>query len=156
MNGDGAAAFAQTASTLLRDARRELALVTRALDRRIYGDPALVEAFRSFLLSGERVRLRVLLQEPRNAARAGHRLVELGRQLPSRVEFRDLPDDCAADERGELLIVDREKLLEWPDPDDARLRLAVDTPGETRRRLDRLERLWEAAPRSPELRSLWL
>lgn len=96
---------------LLRDARHEIALYTRDLERRIYDQQDVLEQCRRLALSGPRARIRVLIQDPGAPVRDLHRLVELARRSPSAVSFR-VP---AAEDRaysGAFLLTDRGGYLE--------------------------------------------
>lgn len=108
----GLAAFADYAVRVAQSARMEVVICTATLDRRIYGDERFVAAIRSFVLQHRRARVRALVLQPGAAMRSGgHRFIELGRSLSSRIEFRQpesearLPVDeyVLADERAFLI-----------------------------------------------------
>lgn len=151
---EGRGAFAARALEFVGNARQEILLLSYDLDRRLYGDEAFVDAVQRFALASERARLLVLLNQPQRAAAGGHRLVELGRRLPSRIEFRELPPEQIDDERGDCLIVDQRALLLRESPERSDARCWRDAPFEARRCRERLWRLWEASPPARELRVL--
>ena len=145
-------------SALVASARLELCLLSRCLDCRSYGGAAVTEIFKGFLLGSERARLRVLVADPRRAAaQRGLPLLELGRRLSSRVEFRDLPARQAASLTDvEWVIADGCTLLE--------LSLRALEPSRywpqatTRARLRRnaFAEMWEQSTPSMSLRALSL
>lgn len=153
---EGRAAFADTALALVATASREIRLLSHELDLRLYGSEALHESIKRFLLGSERAKLRVLLNQPRLAAQRGHRLVELGRLLSSRVEFRELPEERRQEHRGEWLIVDERSLLERREPEALVARLSKDQPLAARERGNVFESLWNESAPAQELRSLGL
>lgn len=153
---EGRSAFADAALALIAEARREIRLLSHELDVRLYGSEAVYEAVKGFLLSSERARLRVLINQPRLAAQRGHRLVELGRLLSSRVEFRGLSDERQQEHRAEWLIIDERSLLERREPEALVARLFQDQPLAARERGNDFETLWNEASPAQELRSLGL
>jgi hypothetical protein len=153
---EGHAAFAEAALELVAGASREIRLFSYELDVRLYGSEALYEAVKHFLLSSERARLRVLINQSRFAAQRGHRLVELGRLLSSRVEFRELREDRSSELRGEWLIIDERSLLERREPEALVAKLSQDQPLVARERGNAFETLWHESLPARELRSLGL
>lgn len=150
----GRSAFADAVLELAHAARREMRLLTYDLDRELYGEEAVVEAIKQFLLSSPRARLRVLINDARSPARGGHRLVELGRRLSSRVEFRELPEHERPSRRGELLIVDHSHVLERSSMEALESRYEKDSAALAQARGELFERLWDHSEPSAELRIL--
>ena len=149
----GATAYAQHLRELTESARVSLILFSHDLDHRIYGAEEFTEALKKFILSNRRARLRVIIHSPALAMRRGHRLVELGRALSSRIEFRELPEQhqslveeyAVADERGGLYkecYSDIETQWHAHDPLFARERLRA------------FESLWAESVVARELRAL--
>ena len=148
-------AYAASVASLLPQARRELRLISQTLPSAYYPE-AVVEGLRAFLLSHERARLRVLIADSRAAARSRSPLVALGRQLSSRIAFRDTASDAPIDFAGERLLVDQEQGLEL----GAELG-TTDAPRNlgrllTQRLAEQFDRSWEQAMPSAELRALLL
>lgn len=150
----GTTAFREAVLRLARSARREIRLLSFDLDRDLYGDEAVVEVVKVFLLSAARARLRVLLNDSRAPARAGHRLVGLGRRLSSRVEFRELPEHERPRHREELMIVDDAGVLERSSPEALEARFETHSFGLAQARGEVFERLWDHSEPSSELRVL--
>lgn len=73
---------------LVSQATRYVDIVTREIDRRVYDQSELLTAMHRVLLGSPRARLRVLTQSIDRAVTYGHRLVELGRRMPTYVEIR--------------------------------------------------------------------
>lgn len=151
---EGHAAFAEAALGLVRGARRELLLLSYELERRIYGQDELAEALKDFVLMSEHQRLRILLNQPRAALSHCPRLVELGRRLPSRVEFRQLPEDRIQDLQDDWLIADREQLLERASPDRLSAALWTGSAVTARQRGRSFDAIWNHAEPAQELRNL--
>lgn len=78
---------------LAEQARRNLYLFTDDLDPAIYDDVAFVEAAAAMARTHPRNRILVLVKDSTRAVKEGHRLVQLGQRLSSRVEIRNpLPE----------------------------------------------------------------
>lgn len=87
---EGRAEWAAALLAAAERASREVLVLSFDFDRTCYGNEAFVEAIKRLALSSERARVRVLINQPRAAMQGAHRFVELGRRLPSRIEFREL------------------------------------------------------------------
>ncbi|MCU7844935.1 MAG: GNAT family N-acetyltransferase [Candidatus Thiodiazotropha sp. (ex Monitilora ramsayi)] len=98
------------AASLLRQARRELAVLTFNLDPPVYDQLAFLEGFKALALRSRFSRIRIILQDNTLVLQRGHRLIELAQRLPSVVEIRkpnedfiDLPENfLLADDCGYL------------------------------------------------------
>ncbi len=148
----GGQAFREALASVTAQARLQLSLLSFDLEARTYGDEAFVETVRRFALSHERARVRVLINDTERTMRRAHRLVELGRQLSSRIQFRQLPEE----HRGlveEYLIADERALLfrERSDALEARLECV---PLSARLKLRAFDPLWEQSTPARELAEL--
>lgn len=149
----GAAAFAAAAQEVVDAARHDLALMTVDLDRRLFGTDELVQRLRNFILQHRRARFRVLVHEPAAALRNSVRLIEFGRMLSSRVEFRTVPVERRK-LREEYLIADERALLYRSSPDQLEAKHYVDAPMVARSHLRAFEALWHESTVARELSSL--
>lgn len=153
---EGRAAFAAAALELASRAQLAVRLLSFDFDRALYGDEAFVDQIKRLALSNERARIRVLINQPKAAMRSAHRFIELGRRLPSRIEFRELPEDLMIGERGDALIVDHQGLLERSEPGALVARLQRKAPLAARAAAQRFDELWEQSSGCSEFRSLGL
>ncbi len=151
----GSAAFADAALEVVGVARHHLALVSVDLDRRLFGTEAFTERLRGFILAHRRARLRVLVHDPAAAVRNSIRLVEFGRLLSSRIEFRAVPEDRRK-LREEFLIADERALLYRSSPEQLEAKHYADAPMVARSHLREFEALWHEAVVARELSSLGL
>ncbi|WP_051277859.1 hypothetical protein [Solimonas flava] len=151
----GTAAYASATLKLITRAHLQLRVFSQELDRRVWSDPGVVELLRSFALRSPHAELRVLLNHPKAAAQRGHRLVELARRLPSRIQLREL----AEERRGlgeEYAIADEYALLHKRRHDDLEAYWYAHAPLEARRRRHQFDQLWEESPPARELAELRL
>jgi len=152
----GRAEFALAALSVARVAQHELLLLTYAFESALYGSESIVEAIKAFALAHERATLKVLINQPRLCVQGGHRLIELGRRLPSRIQFRELLEERTLTHRGELLIADRKAVLERNEPDALFARQTMNAPLLGKQRGADFDALWEESPPATELRVLGL
>ncbi|MEQ1439522.1 hypothetical protein AAG565_09165 [Fontimonas sp. SYSU GA230001] len=123
--------------------RNELAILSCRLEPVLYGDQTVVDALRRLALRHERVRIRILVNEPDLAMRRAHRLVEFARRVTSRIQFRQLPDD----QRGlveDWAIADSSAVWHRDNPEQLESRL-IDSSLEALLRLRRFDPLWESS-----------
>jgi hypothetical protein len=152
----GHEAFAARALELAEGAVRELALLTQNLDRRIYGTEAFATAIRQFVRQNEHTRFRIIAVHPRLAIAGNPRLVEFGRAMSSRIEFREPPTERRTLIREEYLIADGRRLLYHETPEDLESRYYGESPDAARLQLGKFDALWNESVTAQELRNLRL
>jgi len=145
----GAQAFTEHAEQLVRTARLRICLFTQTLDARIYGGERLAEAVRAFVLQHERTRVQVLIQQPEVTVRSANHLVELGRRLSSRIQFRQ-PAEEQRRIASEYLVGDERQVL-YKERADQLEAVWVDAPLEARLRLRDFDAIWDHAVPAREL-----
>ena len=151
----GSAGFQACATRALSQARMQIAILSQTLDRSVYGTSDFIDPLTTFLLAHDRAQLRVLLRRPDVVMKSGHRLVELGRRLSSRVSFREL--SAERHQTGqELVVVDESAVLLRESPLEVTARYWPQAPLLARARLRELETLWQDATPAAELYSLSL
>lgn len=91
--------------TMVTQARRSLDIISRDLDPTIYDKPDFVEAVRQLVLKSRYTKVRLLVHEPMQIVKRGHRLVDLAMHLTSFIEIR-VPDNEHANFNEALLIAD--------------------------------------------------
>jgi hypothetical protein len=148
----GSAGFLARLVEMTSNAQMQINILSQTLDRRLYGNEDFLATLQSFLLSHERARLRVIVRTSGPAARSGHRLIELGRRLSSRIEFRDLSAERRLIER-EIVIADERSLLVRETPEALDARYYAHAPLLAREELRSFETLWQESLPSEEFRS---
>ena len=138
---------------MAREARMQISVLSQTLDRRIYGNEDFLAPLQTFLLRHERVRLRIIVRTPGTTMRSGHRLVELGRRLSSRVQFREMLPEQPLIER-EYIVADERSLLIRESPQELDARYYTNAPMLAREQLREFENLWQESTPSVEFRDL--
>ena len=152
---EGLDGYAAAALSALAAAKREVLLLSLELDPRFYGSAEFVEAAKTFVLSSELARLKILLNRT-ELARRGHALVALGRRVPSRVEFREMTVERRRERDDELMIIDGRHLLLRRDPRELIGSWTADAPAEGKRQRELFGQLWEESTPAADLRELSL
>lgn len=151
----GQAEFLLRASQLVTTAKLDITLFSQGLDRRTYSSEDFIAPLQTFLLSHQRARLRVLVHTPALAMRTGHRLIELGRRLSSRVEFRELLPERKLI-RKEFLIADEASMLLRESDDQLEARYYPHAPLLARDQRREFDTWWQESPPAMEFRDLKL
>lgn len=149
----GIADYTRHAVAIMAAAHVELCLFSHALDHRIYGCEEFSETLKRFILQHRRARLRVLVHSPALAMRRGHRLIELGRALSSRIEFRQLGDENLK-LREEYLLADQRSLLYKEAHGDIEARYFESDPLQGRAQMRIFEPLWQESVPAREFTDL--
>jgi hypothetical protein len=150
----GIADFAARATQIVSAARKEVALLTQELDRRIYGSAAFADALRRFVLQHSHTRVRVLVNATQLAIGNSPRLVELGRGLTTFIEFRELLPQRQQVIREELVIGDDRTMVYRESPQDLEFKYYGAHPLAVRERLKHFQVLWDESVPAQELRRL--
>ena len=136
-------------------ARREILIFTQDLDAPLYDQAPFLAAVRRLALARPHRPVRVLVFEPRQAVSDGHRLVELGRKLGSRIGMRRTALDFRH-RTDAFLVVDATGycLRRLADRHEALVDFAA--PGPAARLRAEFEQMWELSSEDTELRRLTL
>ena len=151
----GRLAIREASLQLAAQAQRSLALLSRDLEAPIYDNPEFVAAVRRLALRRQQLQVRVLLLDPAQAIRGGHRLLPLLQHLSSRCEVRGIPEDLPA-RVDAFLVVDSQGYIRRPLADDWSATADFRAPPEARRLEAEFQALWDRAEPHPGLRRLYL
>lgn len=141
---EGQAGLVAGLQKLIPTARLHLAVLSPSLSSAVYGHPEIVGLLKQFLLSSSRTELRVLVAHPQSAMQKAHLLVELGRQLSSRVHFRQLGAE-QPDIDEELVIADEAGWLQRSPALNLQTSVYLQASLNARLQLRRYNPMWERA-----------
>ena len=136
-------------------ARHELCLFSRDLDKSIYDHVPFLDAVKSLALHSRTSRIRILLQDHERVIKYGHRFIELARHLSSSAEIRVPHGDWLSHAENFMLAdrygyVHRELSTRYEATADYHDPLAV------QHMQNSFEEIWESAQVDLELRRLYL
>ena len=147
--------FATLLLSLARSARRQLAILSPALDPLLFEPPGVTEALTSLCRQHRQAEVRILVADGRALTARGSGLLALARRLPSKLSLRELPehpqwpgDSCVIRDRDGLLALPADPLSGGSYYPDDRPRAAQE--------LDRFDTLWRQGQETAELRALHL
>lgn len=150
-----AAGYRRELLKLIGACENRLALYTRDLEPRITNDADTLDAFTALATGAPQPGVRVLIQDGREAARRGHRLIELAQRLPSVIAFRK-PGADDLDYPSAFAIADRAHLLFRPLARRFEGELRIGHRREVKQLLEYFDRVWEEGRIDPNLRRLEL
>lgn len=146
----------EVVSALAGATRSLLCIYTRELDPGLLDAPAVLDAFRALAVRHRGAEIRILMQEPEVAQRAGSALITLAQRLPSTFLLRAVtepvdrvyPSAFVASDGGGYYF----RTLGHRFEGEAEL----DAPGRSRQLREEFARFWERGRACTELRALGL
>ncbi|MDY0021383.1 GNAT family N-acetyltransferase [Arenimonas caeni] len=151
---DSLSAATEATLALVGSARRALWLFSRDLDPVLYSQPAVIEAFKQFAISGRGGVVQVLLLDPAAVQGQGHPLLGLAQRMTSVFQFRTPTDDVDLQYPSAFLANDADGYLfrqlgsrwegDWSPANPAR----------TRQLAEHFGRVWERSRPCTEFRAL--
>lgn len=145
--------FDDYAVELARSASRYLCILSPALDHAAFDSDDLADAIGALARDSRQTSVRILVQDARPLVSRGHRLLQLSRRMPSKVELKKLPEH--PEWRGETIVIrDRDGVLYRPGGSEERAFYEPDSRASTQRHAELFEELWRHGTRDNELRSL--
>jgi hypothetical protein len=141
----------------LADATRSLLCIyTRELDPGLLDAPPVLDALRALAVRHRGAQVRILMQDPDAAQRAGSPLIGLAQRLPSSFVLRAVDEPVDRSYAGAFVASDGGgyyfRALGHRFEGEAEL----DAPGRSRQLRDEFARFWERARACTELRALGL
>lgn len=141
---------------LLTAARYKLAIHLPVLTADTFGSPAELAELRRIAIAGRGAEIRIVLGDPDEALRMGHRLIDLAQRMPSVLRIRTPAeqDRSTETEASGWLLNDTGGYLFLPDADRWEGRAALkDGPGQAPLLLQ-FEQIWERALPATRLQAL--
>lgn len=154
----GPHAVAAMRLALLAAARYKLAIHLPALTADMFGSPAELAELRRIAIAGRGAEIRIVLGDPNEALRMGHRLLDLAQRMPSVLRIRTPPEEdrSTETEASSWLLNDTSGYLFLPDANRWEGRAALqDGPGQAPLLLQ-FEQIWERASPATQLQALGL
>ena len=141
------------ALALARQATRSLDIYSHHLDKLIYDHEPFVEAVKRLALYSSHTLIRVLVVDSSHAAKNGHRLVNLGHRLSSKIQFRQPNAEYHNDYRV-FLVADGLGIIQRNLGDRYEGKLNFHSPNEARSLLTHFNEVWINSVPDPYLRRL--
>lgn len=141
----------QIAVAMINQAELHLDILSRDFDPDIYDTPECCDAIEELALRSRYSRIRILLHHSKQASQRGHSVIQLGKQLGSLIQFRNLAD-IHRHIQETFMIVDGIGVMQRPYADTLTATVNFkDRP--TAKKLTLLfEKLWRDGELDPETR----
>lgn len=152
---DTSDAVREASLALVRQARREVMIMSRHLDAVLFDNTETTTALREFVLQSRRTRLRILVKDPAPAVRAGHRLIDLCQRLSSFAEIR-VPAPEFGNYNAAFLVADGRGVVHRGLADRYEATVAFSEPGLAGECVRQFDEMWETARSDPSLRRTYL
>lgn len=148
--------FNRATATLLQQARRRIFILTPDFEPERYNNEAFVDALTAFATRSRHSDTRILLADPAIAVRWGHKVVQLGRRLTSRLLIRQLGEEDLQEAGQEAWIVadDIGMLRRDGVQDYKRGTLNPNSIPHAQRASQRFLEMWERSTEVPDFRTL--
>lgn len=149
------AEFRTVAARLAAQASREIAIFSHDLDAPVYDQADFIQAVKDLVIHSRTARVRVLIRTNDRVQREGHRLIELARRLPTRIEIRRVNKDYA-DRTEDYLVVDEAGYLHRQRYTRHEGFADYHAPLQARQYRELFNTVWDVSEQDSDLRRLYL
>lgn len=150
---EGRSALRAAAIELLGKARRSLCIASMMLEPALFRDPALLDALKYQLLEQRRLKVQILISEPRRARAHADQFIALVRRLSSQISIHE-PLSSKYAFTHEWWVADRKAHLRRNHPDNLISSYAPYDPVGAHNMRDEFHDAWLKSVPSPEFRQL--
>ena len=141
------------ATALAKQCNRSLDIASRSLDPLIYDQVNFITAVRDLVLGGRRARVRIIVWEPDQIVRRGHRLLDVVGKLSSFIEIRRAGIEHDDFNSG-LLIADVTGYMTRKSAERYETRACFNDRRQATLLLNEFEEMWEVANPDPNFRRI--
>ena len=139
---------------VVASARRRLTILSPNLEPALFATQSMLTSVSEFARRAAVTHVQILVEDTRALAEDAHRLLELARRLPSKIEIRRLPDDDVEARPQSFAVADDEAYWVMPDRDAFVGYANRYDRVEARRLAEAFDRLFARSTDDPELRLL--
>lgn len=150
---DGLDDFRSHALQLLQHNRRQLAILTRDLDKAVFGTAEFTQALSEFSRSSRHTQIQILVKDTKPAIETQHSLIRLAQRLSSKIEVRKSTLEPTNKDMA-FVLGDTDKLLYKNDDSVYRGFYNSKATSEIKSLREEFNHLWQYAELEPEFRLL--
>ncbi|MGJ8670159.1 MAG: hypothetical protein ACSHXK_11775 [Oceanococcus sp.] len=150
---EGRTALRAAATTIIEQSERELNIASAALEPSLFNSQELIDTLKYRLLERRRMRVRLLISDPRPARRNADRLLALVRRLSSQFEIHQ-PSRREYRFEQDLWIGDTHSFLKRESPSALYAMFNPQHSLQAKTFKDEFEQAWLKSVNSPEFRQL--
>jgi hypothetical protein len=145
--------FSEHSLSLVKQSRRNIAILTRDLDAPVYGTSEFVQALSDFSRSSRNANVRILVKDTKAAIATGHSLVRLAQRLSSKIMIRKMTVEPNNKDMG-FLLSETDKLLYKNDDGVYRGFANYAAARESKPLAEEFNYLWQYSEAEPEFQLL--
>ncbi|MCB1841512.1 MAG: hypothetical protein KDI09_00990 [Halioglobus sp.] len=147
--------FGAYATALCATARRQVCILSPALERAAFDNEGLAEALSALARHSRQADIRILVSDVQAIVQRGHRLLALAQRLPSKVRMQRL--DEHPQWNGETCVIrDRNGVLALPGHPARTGYYEPESRARAQQHLEVFNTLWNSSVSDPQLRALSL
>ncbi len=150
---DSANECRQAALNLASQSTKSIYIFSHDLEPQIYNQQPFLDAMRNFIIRSQHSHIKILLHDNERAQREGHRLIQLWRQLTSKIELRRTHPDYITNPEC-FLLADNTGYLHRKFSTDYEATVAFYSRLEAKRLSNFFNEVWEQSEPDSELRDL--
>ena len=152
---DSPTEFQDYALKLVKQSRRNIAILSQDLDAFVYGGDTIVQAISEFVRSNRNAQVQILVKNTKPLVESGHKLAKLHQRLSSKILLRKLTVE-PADTKMAFMLSDTNALLYKNDEAIYRGFANFDAAVEVKRLRETFDYIWQYGEPEPELQVLHL
>ncbi|NNE39272.1 MAG: hypothetical protein HKN08_13285 [Gammaproteobacteria bacterium] len=138
-------------NAMVIQASRKIDIISRKLDPVIYDTPEFIEAIKQLILKSSRAKVRVLVFEPEQIVKRGHRLVSLSMDMSSYITI-NVPNKEHAAFNESLLIADAAGYIYRKESERFEGKVNFNDKRASRFLIHEFDQMWEKSRSDPYLR----
>lgn len=150
---DGSAEHYGVALAMLQQTRRDVAILSRQMDGRLYDTAEFMQALSQLASHHPRCRIRLLLKEVEHLVKYGHRIIELSRRLSSAIGIRTIHEDYREYNEA-FMVFDERGVIKRRYADRYEGTADFNNPKQARELLSFFDEIWNISEPDPGLRRL--
>jgi len=150
---DGSADNYGVALTMLQQTRRDVAILSRQMDGRLYDTAEFAQALSQLASHHPRCRVRVLLKEVEPLVKYGHRIIELSRRLSSTIGIRTIHENYR-EYNDAFMVFDERGVIKRRYADRYEGSANFNDPKQARELLSFFDEVWNISEPDPNMRRL--
>lgn len=150
---DSALDFETNALKLVKQTRRNIAILSKDLDETIYGNDEFVNALSAFVRSSRNAQVQILVKDTKPLVETAHKLIKLHQRLSSKILLRKLTVEPDNTDMG-FMLCDTNALLYKNDDAFYKGFANFNAAVEVNRLRDTFDYIWQYGEPEPELQVL--
>jgi hypothetical protein len=155
LKADTSTTNASAALSLISQARRTIDIFSHNLDPRVLNSTEIADAVKQFIKISPQSKIRILISDPDQPLKQGHRLIELSRKFSSFISIKTTNIDYRSTAYS-FLMVDHKALLYRPNANEYIALVNFSAQSECRQYRELFNTVWDNSEPASEIRQLFI